>query len=127
MNKLTQAGYKTAYIGKTNTIMEINISIKEKYAIIEPREEITLFNNMEFKNHLSNIIENTQLNIIIDLTHIREANSIFISTLLFGLRKLTVLGREFGLINVSEEIYNILKLANILNKFQIFNSYEDLL
>lgn len=107
--------------------MEISSSIKDRYIIIEPLEDVTLYNSMEFKKHLSDLIENSTLNIVVDLANIREADSTLISALLFGLRKMDALGREFALINVNEEILSILKLANIINKFRLYESYGDLI
>lgn len=104
--------------------MEIVILTKEHYTIIKPLEEITVFNNNEFKKHLSEIIESTQLPLVLDLEHIRGGSSIFISALLWGLRKMA--GRDFFLINVSEEILMLLKLANIINKFRILENYDEL-
>lgn len=107
--------------------MEVTTSVKDRYVIVEPLEDVTLYNSMDFKTHLSNLIENTPLNIVVDLANIREADSTLISALLFGLRKMDALGREFALINVSDEILSILKLANIINKFRIYESYGDLI
>ncbi len=107
--------------------MEISSSIKDRYIIIEPLEDVTLYNSMEFKKNLSDLIENSSLNIVVDLANIREADSTLIAALLFGLRKMDALGREFALINVNEEILSILKLANIINKFRLYESYSDLI
>lgn len=107
-------------------LMEINTTIKERYAIVEPLEEIGLYNSMEFKKLLSDIIENTQLNIVMDLSNVRYADSSLIASLLFALRKMTALGREFALMNVEDEIINIMRLANIEKNFKIYRNEYDL-
>ena len=106
--------------------MEINTTIKERYAILEPLEEIGLYNSMEFKKLLNDIIENTQLNIVMDLSNIRYADSSLIASLLFALRKMTALGREFALMNIEDEIINIMRLANIEKNFKIYRNEYDL-
>jgi anti-anti-sigma factor len=109
------------------SLMEINTTLKEKYALIEPLEEIGLYNSMEFKKLLNDIIENTQLNIVMDLSNIRYADSSLIASLLFALRKMTTLKREFALVNVEDEIINIMRLANIEKNFKIYRNESELL
>ena len=107
--------------------MEINTTIKDRYAIVEPLEEIGLYNSMEFKKLINDLIENTQFNIVMDLSNIRYADSSLIASLLFALRKMTTLGREFSLMNVEDEIINIMRLANIEKNFKIHRDENDLI
>lgn len=107
--------------------MEINTTIKERYALLEPLEEIGLYNSMEFKKILSDLIENTNLDIVMDLINIRFADSSLIASLLFALRKMKALNREFALMNLQEEVVTIMRLANIEKNFRIYQNESELL
>lgn len=107
--------------------MEINTTIKDRYAILEPLEDIGLYNSMEFKKLLNDLIENSNLNIVMDLSNIRFADSTLIASLLFALRKMKALNREFALMNVEEEILHIMRLANIDRNFKIYESEHELI
>jgi len=107
--------------------MEITTTIKDRFAIVEPMEEVGLYNSMEFKKYLGDLIETTSHNIVIDLSNIRYADSSLIAALLFALRRMNTLGREFALMNVDEEILNIMRLANIEKNFRIYLREQELL
>ncbi len=106
--------------------MEITTTIKNRFAIVKPLEEVGLYNSMDFKKHLANIIETTSYNIVIDFSNISYADSSLIAALLFAMRKMSALGREFSLMNVDDDILNILRLANIEKYFKMYYGEQEL-
>jgi anti-anti-sigma factor len=107
--------------------MEITNTIRERHIIVEVHEEVGLYNSLEFKNHLNDLIENTNLGIVINLTGIHYADSAMIASLLFAAKKAKVLGREFGLVYVEEEILNIIRLANIDKHFKYYENIDEVI
>ena len=100
--------------------MDIKYTYKYRFVIVHLNEEIDLYNSNEFKKEMNDLIEKTPLNICMDMASIQSANSTMIVALLSVMKRMKVLGREFALMNVRDEVISILQLANLLSHFRLY-------
>ncbi len=105
--------------------MQLTITSRHNYTILEPREEIGLNNSQDFKKKMTHLIESSESNIIIDLQHMAYADSMLIGCLIFAMKKLRNLNRDLLLVNVDPAVIKTLKTTNIDHHFRIISSIED--
>ena len=87
--------------------MLLTITTRDNYTILEPLEEIGLYNSQDFKRKMTNVIESSDSNIVIDLKHLAYADSMLIGCLIFGMKKLRNLDRDLRLVNVDPMVMKI--------------------
>lgn len=99
--------------------MKISITEKETCSVIQPMEEVYLYNSTEFKKYIASTLEKNRAHIIIDLTNIQSADSSLISSLIFASKKAESVGKKCFLINVTNDVLKILRISNIESMFVI--------
>ena len=110
------------------TTMNIKIiNSRANYTIMEPLEEIGLYNSQDFKKKMLLLIDNSNSNIVVDLKNMSYADSTLIGCLIFGMKKLRALDKDLRLINVDPGVMRIFQTANIDKHFQIIDRLEDLM
>ena len=78
-----------------------------------------------FSSALENVLKNDSSNVIIDFTKIDYIDSTGIGELVGYLGKFTSQNRKLILVNPSERIQKLLKLAKLDAVFKIYNSEEE--
>jgi len=78
-----------------------------------------------FSSALENVLKNESTNVIIDFTKIDYIDSTGIGELVGYLGKFTTQNRKLILVNPSERIQKLLKLAKLDAVFKIYNSEEE--
>src|SRR5215213_5055485 len=78
-----------------------------------------------FSSALENVLKNESSNVIIDFTKIDYIDSTGIGELVGYLGKFTTQNRKLILVNPSERIQKLLKLAKLDTVFKIYNSEEE--
>jgi anti-sigma B factor antagonist len=78
-----------------------------------------------FSSALENVLKNESTNVIIDFTKIDYIDSTGIGELVGYLGKFTTQNRKLVLVNPSERIQKLLKLAKLDTVFKIYNTEEE--
>jgi anti-sigma B factor antagonist len=78
-----------------------------------------------FSSSLENVLKNESTNVIIDFTKIDYIDSTGIGELVGYLGKFTTQNRKLILVNPSERIRKLLRLARLDAVFKIFSTEED--
>src|SRR5215213_3104879 len=78
-----------------------------------------------FSSALENVLKNESTNVIVDFTKIDYIDSTGIGELVGYLGKFTTQNRKLILVNPSERIQKLLKLAKLDAVFKIYNSEEE--
>jgi anti-sigma B factor antagonist len=78
-----------------------------------------------FSSALENVLKNESSNVIIDFTKIDYIDSTGIGELVGYLGKFTTQNRKLILVNPSERIQKLLKLAKLDAVFKIYNTEEE--
>ena len=78
-----------------------------------------------FSAALENVLKNESTNVIIDFTKIDYIDSTGIGELVGYLSKFSVQNRKLILVNPSERIQKLLKLAKLDTVFKIYNTEEE--
>jgi len=78
-----------------------------------------------FSSALENVLKNESTNVIVDFTKIDYIDSTGIGELVGYLGKFTTQNRKLILVNPSERILKLLKLAKLDAVFKIYNTEEE--
>ena len=78
-----------------------------------------------FSSALENVLKNESSNVIVDFTKIDYIDSTGIGELVGYLGKFTTQNRKLILVNPSERIMKLLKLAKLDTVFKIYNTEEE--
>jgi anti-sigma B factor antagonist len=98
----------------------------ENYTILYVEGLIKLGESAEFfSSALENVLKNESTNVIIDFTKIDYIDSTGIGELVGYLGKFTNQNRKLILVNPSERIQKLLKLAKLDAVFKIYNSEDE--
>ncbi|MCX7679162.1 MAG: STAS domain-containing protein [Spirochaetes bacterium] len=105
--------------------MKISIFEKEMFSVIQPKEEILLYNREEFKKYIERALDTNHSHVIIDLANVRFADSALIAALIFASKKAQLLEKKCFLINVTNDVRKILQISNIESMFNICNNERE--
>ena len=98
----------------------------ENFTILYVEGLIKLGESAEFfSSALENVLKNETSNVIIDFTKIDYIDSTGIGELVGYLGKFTTQNRKLILVNPSERIMKLLKLAKLDTVFKIYNPEEE--
>ncbi|HEY8849279.1 MAG TPA: STAS domain-containing protein [Thermoanaerobaculia bacterium] len=98
----------------------------ENFTILYVEGLIKLGESAEFfSSALENVLKNESGNVIIDFTKIDYIDSTGIGELVGYLGKFTTQNRKLILVNPSERILKLLKLAKLDTVFKIYNTEEE--
>ena len=98
----------------------------ENFTILYVEGLIKLGESAEFfSSALENVLKNESSNVIIDFTKIDYIDSTGIGELVGYLGKFTTQNRKLILVNPSERIMKLLKLAKLDTVFKIYNTEEE--
>ena len=98
----------------------------ENFTILYVEGLIKLGESAEFfSSALENVLKNESSNVIIDFTKIDYIDSTGIGELVGYLGKFTTQNRKLILVNPSERIMKLLKLAKLDAVFKIYNTEEE--
>ena len=103
----------------------MNIEFRDlgKHKIIAVEGEVDLYNVGELKKTIYEIIDDGEVeSLIIDMKEISYIDSSGIGALVAGKKKMKVANGNFALLNISEDVLNILKLATLDKFFTIYDS-----
>jgi len=100
----------------------------ENFTILYVEGLIKLGESAEFfSSALENVLKNENSNVIVDFTKIDYIDSTGIGELVGYLGKFTTQNRKLILVNPSERIMKLLKLAKLDTVFKIYNTEEEAL
>ena len=100
----------------------------ENFTILYVEGLIKLGESAEFfSSALENVLKNESTNVMIDFTKIDYIDSTGIGELVGYLGKFTTQNRKLILVNPSERILKLLKLAKLDTVFKIYSSEEEAL
>ena len=88
--------------------------------------EIDLYNVGDFKKNLFNIIARDIKSLIIDMNGITYMDSSGIGALVAGQKKMKLKRGKYGLLNIQEDVYNVLKLATLDRFFTIYKTEAEI-
>jgi anti-anti-sigma factor len=98
----------------------------ENFTILYVEGLIKLGESAEFfSSALENVLKNDSSNVIIDFTKIDYIDSTGIGELVGYLGKFTTQNRKLIMVNPSERIQKLLKLAKLDSVFKIYNTEEE--
>jgi anti-anti-sigma factor len=98
----------------------------ENFTILYVEGLIKLGESAEFfSSALENVLKNESTNVIVDFTKIDYIDSTGIGELVGYLGKFTTQNRKLILVNPSERIMKLLKLAKLDTVFKIYTSEEE--
>jgi anti-sigma B factor antagonist len=98
----------------------------KNHSVIKFEGEIDLYNCGEFKKTVINSLDELQSSIIIDLKDVEVIDSSAISALISCKRKAELNNLKFGIVNIPENFYDILKLATLNEFFTIYPNYDSI-
>ena len=105
--------------------MKINIDEKDSVLVVSVDSSVLQEHIPLFKERLNNIVSKEACWIVFDLNEADYLSSLGISVLLSVKNKTNKLGGDIVLTNVNHLIINLLKLTNLLDKVEIFDTVEE--
>ncbi len=107
--------------------MEISYRDIGDNKIIQISGEVDLYNVSELKNALFHLTDGTYSSVIVDMKNVNYMDSSGIGALVAGQKKMKANKGSFGLLNISDDVLNILKLATLDKFFNIYMNESDLI
>ncbi|MFW5808149.1 MAG: STAS domain-containing protein [Spirochaetota bacterium] len=96
------------------------------HVILKVVGDIDTYNLSEFKKAAFEVLEEKNKSVLLDMEEVGFADSSAISALVACKRLAMKNDGDFGLINVSENFVNILRLATLHSFFKMYKGYESL-
>lgn len=107
--------------------MQILFRDKGEHKILAINGEVDLHNVGELKKVLFGITDGSSPSVAIDMKNVNYMDSSGIGALVAGQKKMKALGGKFYLMNISDDVLNILKLATLDKFFTILDDESELL
>ena len=105
--------------------MKIKITEKDSILVVSVDSSVLQEHIPLFKDRLNDIVDKDACWIVFDLMEADYLSSLAISVLLSVKQKTNKLGGDIVLANVNHIIVNLLKLTNLLDKVDIFETVEE--
>jgi len=103
--------------------MEISFRELGNHKVLEVDGDVDLYNVGELKQAVFRILDEEDIeSLIIDMSGINYMDSSGVGALVAGQKKVKTQGGKFSLLNITEDVFNILRLATL---DQFFTIYED--
>jgi len=106
--------------------MQINFRDQGEHKILSINGEVDLYNVGELKKILFAATDGSNKSVVIDMRDVNYMNSSGIGALVAGQKKMKALGGKFLLLNISDDVLNILKLATLDKFFTILEDESEL-
>lgn len=106
--------------------MEISFREIGDNKIIQISGEVDLYNVRELKNALFQLTDGNHTNVVVDMKEVNYMDSSGIGALVAGQKKMKANNGSFALMNISDDVLNILKLATLDKFFKIYMSEKEL-
>ena len=106
--------------------MEINFRDVKDYKIIVLKGEMNYFNCVKLRDVLYKLIQNDTASIMLDLKDVTFIDSAGMGLLINTNKKINMYNGKMGLLNPTEEILNLLKLATLDRIIPIYHSEDDI-
>ena len=84
-------------------------------------DEVSVYNIAEFRQDFFNMLEMVCRDVIIDLKHVTYMDSAGIGVLLAAQNRVYEKSYNFAIMNVPEDIYRIIKMAELDDTFVIYS------
>lgn len=107
--------------------MEIRHRDFGRHRILEVHGEINLYNVGELKKAMFDLIEKQEVkSLIMDLKNVAYMDSSGLGALVAAHKKMKSRGGEFGLLNLQEDVYTVMRLATLDSFFVIYENEQQL-
>lgn len=107
--------------------MKIEYRDLGKHKIISVDGEVDLYNVGELKKAIFDVIDDDEAeSLVIDMSKINYMDSSGIGALVAGKKKMKANDGKFGLLSITEDVLNILKLATLDKFFTIYENESEL-
>lgn len=103
--------------------MEISLRDLGKSKILQVNGDVDLYNWGELKKAIFEQLEDDSVkSLVVDMKGIEYMDSSGIGALVSGRKKAKTAGKEFGLVNINDDVMNILRLATLDQFFKIYEN-----
>lgn len=106
--------------------MDISIREHGDNKIIGVSGEVDLYNVSELKNALFGLTDGSNSSVVVDMKEVNYMDSSGIGALVAGQKKMKAHNGSFALMNISDDVLNILKLATLDKFFKIYYNESEL-
>ncbi|MDH5657374.1 MAG: STAS domain-containing protein [Spirochaetia bacterium] len=106
--------------------IKITVSSKDKHTIIEIDGDVNLYSVSQLRKNISQLIDDGNHSIIIDMKNVRYMDSSGIALLANLQKKIKTTNGFFGILQMNNEIKNILRLAALEKYFSIYDDINSL-
>lgn len=108
--------------------MDIRVEQRDGVTIVRLEgERATLQNAWEFRNALSEIVENGENRVLVDLSPVNFADSSFLGVLIHFFKVLVRRDGELKVAGLNSNLKILFEMANLTRLFDIYDSVEDAL
>lgn len=106
--------------------MQVNFRDYGEHKILAINGEVDLYNVGELKKILFGATDGSNKSVVIDMKNVNYMDSSGIGAMVAGQKKMKALGGKFSLLNISDDVLNILKLATLDKFFTILEDESEL-
>lgn len=106
--------------------MEVSYRDLRDHKILMLKGEMDYFNNRELRGIISKLIHEKTINIILDLKDVTFVDSAGMGLLINVNKELNKYNGKIGLINLSEDILNLIRLATLDKIIPIYHNEDDI-
>ncbi len=104
--------------------MNINVTDETDYTLVELDGDVDLSCSPVARKTILEVLDNDK-NLLVNLSSVTYIDSSGIASLVEGYQMAKKQELEFGLVNVSEPVMSVLKLARLDKVFPLFDSVDD--
>ena len=104
--------------------MEIFEKEKNNIVVLSIKGEIDLYNALDIKNKINDLINAKKLNIVINLNDVSYIDSSGIGALISSLANLKKYQGQMKICNVHSSVQKVFELTKLTSFFQIFDNEE---
>ena len=101
--------------------MNITVNKVEETSVVQIEGRLDTTNYGELEGHLSELTDNNEKSILLDLTRMEYISSSGLRILLMYLKKSKAVEGRFMLCGMSDEIRGIFEISGFVNIFEIFD------
>jgi anti-anti-sigma factor len=105
---------------------DINLRVNGSHTIVSITGEVNLYSVSQIRKDITKIVDSGVRSLVIDMVHLTYMDSSGIALMANLQKKLKSMNGKFFIINMSDEIKSVLKLAGLDKFFIILNSENDL-
>lgn len=108
--------------------MNFNLEKINNFSVLTiQNERIDAHNSTELKEYISELIDNGESQIIVQLKQVRFIDSSGLGALLFGHKQLTAKSGRFALANIQPQVLSMFELTRLTRVFEIYADVNEVL